>query len=192
MKYVKFPRRSKIFGKNFDECGICLSKMYKVSVGNKLIGFKITALSCGHCFHSSCINKVFEADKAANKTSNQCPLCQNTSYSKEEMKILTRKKIKVCDLEYISSLSHERAMTMLKTAIESENVMLTEIISSKFDPSEILHYYISNSDVNHVAELLKSKFLNWHRTCNGKTIFDASLESSTPEITQMILDKFYA
>lgn len=176
--------RSYLFGSNFDECSICLCRMYRVIVRSKCFGYNITLLECGHCFHSSCINDCLIK-------SNQCPICQSYNFSRKERKILSQMKLNNKDIEYISSINHERAMIILKKAIILNNLELIDILISKFDPTELVYFYISKSDTKSVSQLIKSKCLNCHKTFNNKTLLDAAIDSNNTEITQLIIDKLF-
>lgn len=50
----------------FDECSICLDKMFAVKFKHSVFGVKVNKLKCGHIFHKECFKKI--------KT-NKCPLC---------------------------------------------------------------------------------------------------------------------
>ena len=50
----------------FDECSICLEKMFAVKFKHCVFGVKVYKLPCGHLFHKECFNKI---------KNNKCPLC---------------------------------------------------------------------------------------------------------------------
>lgn len=181
---TNYLHRSHLFGSNFDECSICLCKMYRVIVRSRCFGYNITLMACGHCFHSSCINDVL-------MKTNKCPICQCYNFSRKDQQILSHTKINNKDIEYILSINHDRAMVILKEAIILNNLELIDNLISKFDPIELVYFYISKSDAKSVSQLIKSKCLNCHKTFNNKTLLDAAIDSNNTEITQLIIDKLF-
>ena len=163
----------------FDECSICLSKMIVVSKKHNFVGVNIRKLSCGHTFHKTCIAAVL-------KHRHLCPICQSYVYTAEEAALLKKKTITSSDVQYLATIPSERAMVLLKDAVKMGLKMLIEAICAIFDPTEVVHHYIIQNNVEALLQLVYSKWLNWHRTYNGKTLVDAAAEADEPLIGQIV------
>lgn len=166
------------FGNCFDECSICLSRMVAVNMKRKFMGIKVRKLPCGHYFHKTCIENVL-------LHRNTCPICQLHVYSSKEAALL--KRVKPDDRPFISSMTNERAMILLRDAVRLNQKELVEEICAIFDPTEVLHHYISKRNVDAILQLIYSKCLNWHRTFQGKTLIEAALATNDPLIKNIII-----
>ena len=171
--------------KFFNECAICLSKMYAVSIFGFCVLKKknVTKISCGHLFHRKCIDMALEKRDV-------CPICQRTVFNKTEQCMLRgtihRDTIHRDTNDLVVKMSSERALIMLKEAIRINNDELISIIIDRFDPSELVHHYISTRDIRAILKLMKSKCINHHNTFHGKTIVDSAIESNDPLIKQIV------
>lgn len=167
---------------NFQECSICLEKMTFIVIRKKLIGFGIDRLRCGHCFHSHCMRDIL------NWNSNiGCPLCRVDIFDSKESKLLN--DFTTPEKDILSELSNHRLSHVLREAVRIHNVKLVAGLIEIFDPSEVLHYYISKCDVDAIQQLLQSKCINWQRTMGGKTLLDAAIETDEPRIKNLISSK---
>ena len=179
----RWVSKKKIFGKSLDECSICLNRMYRIVFYGKTIGINTHTLECGHSFHLSCISNIL-----VSRIKTTCPICQLYTFSPIEKKLLKyTKTLSEEDKNYLSSLHHDRAMILLKESIKLKNNNLTTEIADRFDPTEVLHYYIERKDINAILQLMYSKSLNWHRTFQGKTLIEAALNSNDQSIIQLML-----
>lgn len=160
--------------------------MYKIIIGHKCLGYNTTKLPCGHCFHSSCITDI---NTFKEKRLTYCPICQQYIYTRREKQLLKNKKYTADDISYITNMEYERAMELLKIAIAFKGSSLIYVIITNFDPTELVHYYISTADTNSISILLNSKCLNWHRTFHGKTLIEAALDGGNPDVIHTILNK---
>jgi hypothetical protein len=153
--------------------------MIAVNAKHAFIGIKVRKLPCGHYFHKTCIENVL-GHKAI------CPICRLHVYSSKESDLLKKFVFTQSDLEYIKSMTSERAMILLRDAVRVGQKELVEEICAIFDPTEVIHHYISKRNVDAILQLLYSKCLNWHRTFHGKTLLDAAIETKDPLIKNII------
>lgn len=160
---------------SFDECSICLDKMYRV----KHVGVNIRKLPCGHVYHKTCV-------EAALDCRNVCPICQVYVYNLSDTKLLEKMSLTREDCEYIGAMSHHNAMLLLQDSMRIGNTMLTAEIVSRFDPTEVLHYCIYKRDVPAIIQLIYSKCLNWHRSFQGKTLVKAAEDTCDLTIQDII------
>lgn len=167
------------FGNCFDECSICLNRMFAVNFKQKFIGIKVRKLQCGHVFHKSCIEYVLD-----HRTT--CPICQLHVYTSKEAALLKKTKILPVDREYIASMTNERAMILLRDAVRMNQKELVEGINEFFDPTEVVHHYIEKRNIDAILQLIYSKCLNWHRTFQGKTLLDAAIATNDSLIRNII------
>jgi hypothetical protein len=175
----------KLFGKSFDECGICLDTMYTLVIGNTCVGINVRKLPCGHLFHSKCLDVSSIRDKAA----PICPICQRQLYTfnSSEKRLFTRKReLSKDDIEYIKSMKHDRAMALVKEALTIDNVLLPRAVASHFDVTELLHSLIVEKNAKAISRLIRTKRVNWHRTFRGKTLREAAADSHDSEIIQLL------
>lgn len=142
------------------------------------MGIKVRKLPCGHVFHRSCIEYVLN-----HRTT--CPICQLHVYTSNEANLL-KNKILPTDREYIAAMTSERAMILLRDAVRLNRKELVDEITDVFDPTEVVHHYIEQRNVDAILQLIYSKCLNWHRTFKGKTLLDAAIESNDLLIRNII------
>lgn len=120
--------------------------MAMIVINQKMFGYRIKRLSCGHCFHRRCIDNVAK-----------CPICQSAVLTDEELKFL---KLPHVTRDDISALKHDRAMIILKEAVKRNNESMIDGITTRFDPSEVILQFLDSG--NDVTKLLRSKSINWH------------------------------
>lgn len=160
-----------------DECSICLNRMYRVVIGTRFVSIgKVSRLSCGHYFHTRCIERVL-------RTRIKCPICQSDVFTKPEMKLLRKNSFTVAD---IAGISPSRVNNILMEALRIGNDDLAELIADKFDPSQVIFHCISQCDVRSLLLLVRSRCINWHQTCHGNTLEDAAHASGDPIVKHII------
>lgn len=171
-----------LYVKQMGECSICFNRIYCLKIKSVLIGIDTYRLSCGHCFHTDCIEKVVAARKV-------CPICQLTVFSPLERQLFRR-----IDIGYLSTLDPDRAMILLREAVRVSADELVKALAEKFDPSEVIHHYIGKRDIEAVSKLMCfTENINWHKTVNGKTLVDAAIDSNSPAIKNVVASvSFYA
>lgn len=149
----------------FSECSICLERM----------GIKRKILSCGHVYHKRCIRKLVESLRA------QCPMCSSPILSVYESNILSKKE--AID---VKRLTNDRAMVVLREAINKDAKDVIKMIVNKYDSSRIAYGYIKDRDVKSLEAVIASRALNWHRTVNGETLITAAFSTNDQEIIKLV------
>ncbi|MGL5961432.1 MAG: hypothetical protein ACRCZ0_05710 [Cetobacterium sp.] len=193
---------------NAECCPICLEKIKKwtfwVSQKSKTIRYwlNIKKIACGHIFHSRCINMIYKA---------QCPLCEYPIFNQNEEAILKCNDIsKIIDLlktyfDYgefkniyfyiikslstlpISSNRRKRYLKILTLAYK--HCDFTDILAIILEQSSSKSYCAITYEEIH--ELIQKARINWHKTFNGKTLFELVTETTDNlSIINLILHKF--
>lgn len=169
-------RSNPLYAKRFGgECSICLSRIYCIKIKSILIGINTYRLSCGHCFHTNCIESALTNHKV-------CPICQLTVFSP-----MDRQLFKHVNYDYLKTMEYDRAIIVLREAVRVSNNELLSALAQQIDPSEVIHHYINKRDIAAVGKLMCfTKNINWHRTVNGKTLVDSAIDSKSIAIMNLV------
>ena len=189
-----YARRASTVG-----CPICLEKIKKwtlwVSQRSKKIRcwLNIKKIGCGHIFHTRCINKIYKS---------QCPLCEYPIFNQNEEAILKCNDIaEITDLlktyfDYgefknlyfyiIKSLSnlptssnrHKRYLKILTLAYK--HCDFTNILAASLGRSSICTIPGPFGPITYeeIKEIIQKARINWHKTFNGKTLFELVIENT--------------
>lgn len=159
-----------LFNELFRECSICLERLI----------LHRKRLSCGHVFHSRCVKMLHNATK--------CPICLGFIFDEKELQLLKSTSIKN-SIDILNTIDPDRIIPhILREAIDRQNLQLVNLIINKYDPSRLVYEYIAEKKANNLKLIINSRLLNWHSTCNNKTIIETALDSKHESVIDIILN----
>lgn len=188
-------------------CPICLEKIKKwtfwVSQRSKTIRcwLNIKKIACGHIFHLRCINMIYKS---------QCPLCEYPIFNQNEEAILKCNDIAkithllktyfdygefknlyfyiIKSLSTLSISSNRRKRYIKILTLAYKHCDFTNILAASLEGTK--SYCVVTYE--EIDELIQKARINWHKTFNGKTLFELVTENTDNlSIINLILHKLH-
>lgn len=123
--------------------------------------FNRKKLICGHVFHKKCIKQHL-------MKKNTCPICSREIWINQE----------------------ELNKRSLVIAIENSDENAINRLEKQVDPTATLLDFIKSGQLENVKRIIDSKFINWHKTIDGKSIFEIARDCKNERVFALVAQKF--